>query len=133
MPREGAVQVPAAQRRLQPAPVGPVQQASFDAGNEFEAMVFDEICDLHPHAERIPEEDAGSMIAATVEAMQRSVPLILGGWLPADEFGRRTGKPDVLLFDDGGYIPIDVKVYTLLRRDESATTSASVSALIPLP
>ena len=114
---------------VEPAPVGPVQQASFDAGNEFEAMVFDEICDLHPHAERIPKEEAGFMIAATVEAMQRNVPLILGGWLPADELGRRTGKPDVLLFDDGGYIPMDVKVYTLLRRDEAATTSASVSAL----
>ena len=114
---------------VEPAPVSPILQAAFDAGNEFEALIFAQITDLHPDAEHVPEGDARDMTAATVDAMDRKVPIILGGWLPVDEVGRRTGKPDVLLFDGDGYLPIDVKVYTLLHETDGTGKSVSVSAL----
>ena len=58
------------------------------------------------------------MTAATVDAMDRKVPIILGGWLPGDEVGRRTGKPDMLMLDGDGYLPVDVKLYTLFHETE---------------
>ena len=103
---------------VEPAPVDEVTQSRFDAGNEFEDLVFGKLRSLHPDAVEIADGPKPGMIAATVAAMDAEVPLILGGWLPDDEAGRRTGKPDILLHDVTGYLPVDVKVYTLFDDDE---------------
>jgi predicted RecB family nuclease len=41
--------------------------------------------------------------------MASDATVVLGGWLPDDHNGRRTGRPDVLLRVEGGWIPVDVK------------------------
>jgi predicted RecB family nuclease len=112
-----------------PIPVDAVLQARFDAGNEFEALIFAELRTFHADAIDISEGPKSEMIAATVAAMKDKAPLILGGWLPDDEAGRRTGKPDVLLYDIDGYLPVDVKVYGLFHPDEESKQSVSISTL----
>lgn len=114
---------------VEPAPVDEVMQSRFDAGNEFEDLVFGQLRALHPDAIEIPDGPKPAMIAATVAAMDARTPLILGGWLPDDERGRRTGKPDVLLWDVDGYLPVDVKVYTLFREDAERVATTLTSTL----
>lgn len=49
--------------------------------------------------------------------MDRDVLLILGGWLPDDEPGGRSGRPDLLLrTEDGRYAPGDVKAHRMVTR-----------------
>lgn len=117
-----------------PAPVNSVLQAAFDAGNDFEALMFARITDLHPDTVHIEEsEDLRAMTAATVEAMDRQIPIILGGCLPADFDGRRTGKPDVLLFDRDGYLPVDVKLYALLKDVEVDGRATALTSSLEAP
>lgn len=63
----------------------PEDQARLDAGNAFEASVFEDLAAIHPSAvvveSQLSKVDA---IAMTVQAMDSGAPLILGGWLPND-------------------------------------------------
>ncbi|HKX75628.1 MAG TPA: recombinase RecB, partial [Acidimicrobiia bacterium] len=63
--------------------------------------------------------------AETLRAMAAGAELIAGGWLPADEAGRRTGKPDLLLRHGDGYVPVDVKNHLTLDVEEEQTTLVS--------
>jgi predicted RecB family nuclease len=104
----------------------PVLQARFDAGLAFEADVFgrlqaalgDRCVDLSGTGGK------PAAIAATVAAMDAGVELILGGWLPDDPIGGRTGKPDLLIRVDAdgsgsGYIPGDVKGHKVTKAVKS--------------
>ena len=64
-------------------------------------------------------------IAATVQAMDDDVEVILGGWLPDDTEGGRTGRPDILLGTSGGYLPGDVKGHRIVARRAKGTLSYS--------
>ena len=106
----------------------PEDQARLDAGNAFEARVFERLVAIHPSAvvvdSRLAKADA---IAMTVQAMDAGAHLILGGWLPDDVDGGRTGKPDILVKVDHGYLPADVKNHLALNR--SKAKSAFISSL----
>ncbi len=52
----------------------------------------------------------------TVQAMDTGAPLVLGGWLPDDVEGGRTGRPDILIKAGHGYLPADVKHHLTLKR-----------------
>ena len=86
------------------------QQAVIDAGNAFEAEMFADLLKIHPIAvmvdQRLGKQEA---IATTIAAAESGAPLVLGGWLPDDAAGGRSGKPDILVKVDGGYLPADVK------------------------
>lgn len=104
---------------------GPMLQFRFDAGNAFERRLLDAIA-----AEVQPVEE---VIAATKAAMETGASFIVGGELPVDSDGRRTGRPDLLvragavLSPSGkpAYWPVDVKMHTVLGtgRGEPATVS----------
>ena len=104
-------------------------QADLDAGRRFEEEVFAELLRLHPGSAVLvdPALRKDDAIGQTVAAMQSGAPLILGGWLPDDEAGGRTGKPDVLVKVDGGYLPADVKHHKTV--DAAKKTSMRVSSL----
>ena len=96
-----------------------VMRLRFDAGNEFEAALADSfVADEAGGWLAIPEGERAEMIRATVEAMERRAPVVFGGWLPADHEGRRTGKPDLLVFAGDGYVPVDVKHHLTLEASE---------------
>ena len=104
-------------------------QALFDAGRQFEDEVFAELLRLHPgSAVLVDSRSRGpDAIRQTVSAMRSGAPLILGGWLPDDEAGGRSGKPDVLVKVDGGYLPADVKHHKTV--DPAKKTSIRMSGL----
>ena len=61
----------------------PEDQARLDAGNAFEATVFQDLAEIHPSAVVVdPQRGRADAIAVTVRAMDSGAPLILGGWLP---------------------------------------------------
>jgi predicted RecB family nuclease len=110
-------------------------QRLFDLGNVFEADVlarwaglgltgFVDLGELDP--------DKQAHISATVEAMRAGAPVIVGGRLPDDATGCRTGKPDILLRErDGtGYHPADVKAHHVLdpKGNDGAVSSLRAPA-----
>jgi hypothetical protein len=71
--------------------------------------VFETLIALHPTAVVVePQLPMDDKIAATVQAMESCAPLVLGGWLPDDLVGGRTGRPDLLVKLASGYLPADV-------------------------
>ena len=66
-------------------------------------------------------------IAATSEAMNSAVPVIIGGGLPDDIPGRRRGRPDLLTLTGIGadcvsrYLPADIKSHQVLRSTKTGT------------
>jgi predicted RecB family nuclease len=110
----------------EPVPVSTVAQRRIDQGVEFEEEVVGELLELHPDAVVI---DVGGEEgeAATREAMERGLTLILGARLPSDPVGRRVGKPDLLVATrGGGYRPVDVKHHLTL---EAAPDTNGIPAL----
>lgn len=105
-------------------------QMRFQAGIDFEATVFAELeanLDeaVYLNLSVISGKDA--TIAATLEAMERGVLLILGGWLPDDETGGRSGRPDLLLrTEEGRYAPGDVKAHRMVARRPRGTLTYSL-------
>lgn len=107
--------------------VPPELQLRFDAGIAFEAEVFVQLREVLPAESWVDIQDVVSRppaaapqppvdrkraaIDATVRAMDDGVDMILGGWLPDDVEGGRTGKPDILLRVGTGYVPGDVKAH----------------------
>jgi predicted RecB family nuclease len=110
-------------------------QRLFDSGNEHERAVFEAWTIARPdlvnllaldQREAPSREAKEAHIAATVDAMRRQAPIILGGRLPDDVSGGRGGKPDVLLLDpsSGGYHPADVKAHHVLISGDGAIVSS---------
>lgn len=103
-------------------------EARLEAGNAFEARIFLHLRDIHPEAVVVGSElTKAEAISMTLSAMDSEASLILGGWLPDDVEGARTGKPDILIRADGGYVPADVKNHLTIGRAKK--TSVQVSPL----
>lgn len=106
----------------------PEEKARLEAGIAFERRVFENLSALHPAAVVVdPRLYRADAITVTVQAMDAGAPLILGGWLPDDVDGGRTGRPDILIKVDGGYLPADVKNHHTVSPTKA--TSAVVSSL----
>jgi predicted RecB family nuclease len=104
-------------------------QALFAGGREFEAEIFAELLAIHPTTAVLvdPALRGDDATVKTLAAMESGVPLVLGGRLPEDVTGGRTGKPDILIKVDGGYLPADVKNHKTL--ETAKKTSKPVSSL----
>ncbi len=118
----------------QPTQVPDQLQALFDLGNDHEAVVFEtwltastDVVDL-----RHLDGDKHAHIHETLEAMRAGRPVVLGGRLPDDIAGGRTGKPDVLLREarGAGYHPGDAKAHLVL---DKKTTGGLVADLLNPP
>ncbi len=104
------------------APYSDGLKARMESGNRFEEAVFERFLKDRPGSVLIEEPEGADrrvikrvMQQATVDAMDNGAEAILGGWLPDDEVGRRTGKPDILVraermpTGNWAYYPVDVK------------------------
>ena len=104
------------------------QQATIDAGNAFEAEIFADLLKIHPTAALVdPRLGKYEAIATTIAAAESGAPLVLGGTLPDDVEAGRSGKPDILIKVDGGYLPADVKHHKTI--EAAARKSMRVSSL----
>lgn len=96
----------------------PELQLRFDAGREFEDEVVAELKDaLGPerYVDLRDRRGKQSTIDATVAAMDAGAAVIIGGWLPDDVTGGRSGRPDLLLRRGSGYVPADIKGHLMTR------------------
>jgi predicted RecB family nuclease len=102
-------------------------QRLYDSGNAHEAALFEAWSAVWPDVVNLLHLDKTKAVhvAATLDAMQQRVPVILGGRLPDDVAGGRGGKPDILLFDTvgGGYHPADAKAHFVLSKGNGALVS----------
>ena len=111
---------------------------SFQGGSDFRRGVLDRIAatpgavDLRgQHEASLPWEERE---AACLTAMGSGAPVILGGVLPLDLDGHRSGRPDALVrgIDTAsgapGYWPLKVKPYRV-REKQSGGTSLQTSPL----
>ncbi len=80
----------------------------------------------------VPQElDREAAQDLTRSAMEAEVPVIHNGFLEPDRVGRRTGRPDLLVYHRGGYLPVDIKHRITL---DAGTGGAGVSdPLTPEP
>ena len=95
---------------------GAALQSILDAGLAFEEEVFAELRELFGSSltDLTPITAKQTRITATLSAMEAGAEVIIGGQLPDDQEGQRTGRPDVLLRDPASgphhrYWPVDIK------------------------
>ncbi len=121
---------------------------SFQGGSDFRRGVLDRIAATPGAVDLRGQHEAGlpweEREAAFLTAMGSGAPVILGGVLPLDLDGHRSGRPDALVrgIDTAsgapGYWPLKVKPYRV-REKQSGSTSlqtsplADIGALVPLP
>jgi predicted RecB family nuclease len=108
-----------------PLPVSPELQQRFDDGNRFEAEVVARLRDVAAEDWVFVDEEDPAAQAQTLEAVDAGAAVIVGSHLPADDLGKRSGKPDLLVRHGDGYVPVDVKNHRTLevRQGASARTS----------
>jgi len=96
-----------------------------DAGIEFEAAILESMREDGPDSwVVIPHQPRDIATQATVDAMENRAAVIENAFLPIDVEGRRTGRPDLLIRSDVGYIPVDIKHHrTIAEEDESVLVS----------
>ena len=114
----------------QPAETPADLQKLFDLGNTHEDKIFTywldkggDVVDL-----RGLDEHKAEHITATIAAMTTGRAVILGGRLPDDPVGGRTGKPDALLASpSGGYHPCDVKAHKVLTSESHSGLTSTLT------
>jgi len=114
-------------RPSEPAPPTPFSAFQFEAGNTFETSMVEELATDVPGGWIFisASADRAEREKLTAAAMERYVPVIVGGRLPTDEAGRRVGEPDLLVWAGDGYIPVDIKHHSTIREEEDAWVRAS--------
>jgi len=123
-------------------PCEPLPTSSFismlgDEGRDFEAVVFALLAEMVPDAVVIDKSlPRGIREAATVDAMDCGVPLVIGGRLPVDRMALRAGEPDLLVRSDafapcpavGGYLPVDVKHHKTIDRKKKEVAAGVITS-----
>jgi predicted RecB family nuclease len=115
-------------------------QELFAGGSTFKADVLRRIVDTAGQVvdcRALRDQHYDVQVAATLAAMADGVPVIIGGLLPLDRLGHRSGRADVWIrgedADDGGpgYQPVMVKMHRMLERQTPGPTHEAfpISAL----
>ncbi len=97
----------------------------FAGGSAFKADVLRRVIDTSPgvvDCRALRDQPPDVQVAATLAAMADGVPVIVGGLLPLDQAGHRSGRADMWVrgadAPDGapGYHPVMVKMHRMLER-----------------
>ncbi len=120
-------------RPAEPRPPSPAALRRMADRDAFEAHVVAQLAALVPGTtviEPARPENRADRERATLAAMSRGAPVILGGRLPAEDPARRVGAPDVLIAaDGGGYHPAEVtRRRTLTHRPALSAVVAELGA-----
>ncbi|RMB58222.1 TM0106 family RecB-like putative nuclease [Tessaracoccus antarcticus] len=114
------------------APLDESLRGSFDGGHDFLELTLSAILHRNSTAvdlrhRRATEAGWTVMETACIAAMEQGAPIIIGGVLPLDLEGRRSGRPDLLVrgadTTDGrpGYLPVRIKPYRVLEKQLGCT------------
>ncbi|MFT3887593.1 MAG: TM0106 family RecB-like putative nuclease [Arachnia sp.] len=121
---------------------------SFQGGSDFRKTVLDRIAEMPGAVDLRGQHEAGldweAREEACLAAMGAGAPVILGGVLPLDLDGHRSGRPDALVRGDDtpsgapGYWPLKVKPYRVREKQSGSTALrmsrlGTIGALEPLP
>ena len=103
-------------------PLTEAEQIRVDRGRAFEEQVFDALQNFHgSRAALIEQSSKADQQLATTTALDSDVSIVLGGWLPDDHQSRRTGKPDILIRLDDGWVPVDVKHHAIVSASRAVS------------
>ncbi len=124
-------------RPCEPLPRSPFMAMLGQEGRDFETEVFEVLATAVPDAVVVDRAlPRGEREALTLGAMERGVPLVMGGRLPVDESAHRAGEPDLLArgdaFDPGttdvGYLPVDIKHHGTLQTKKNGDADGAVTS-----
>ncbi len=88
-----------------------------EQGNEFESAIVSRLHSVAGVGWVFVDEanlTADKCREATQDAIAARAPVIVGANLPADWSGKRSGKPDLLVWHGTGYVPVDIKHHMTL-------------------
>jgi predicted RecB family nuclease len=88
-----------------------------EQGNAFEAAIVASLYEVAGPDWAFVDEahlSPAAARAATMSAIADRAPVIVGANLEADFAAKRAGKPDLLLWDEDGYVPVDIKHHLTL-------------------
>lgn len=111
----------------------PDVQLRLDQGVAFETAIVGELAAVAPADWVFIDEERyfSAQVDATVAAIGAAAPVIVGSRLPDDQTAARSGAPDLLVRDQGGYVPIDVKHHRTVDAGDSSILVSSLSAPTP--
>lgn len=101
----------------EPVPIAADAQLRMEEGIEFEAEIVAHLRTLAATDWVFIDEAAlagDERRAATALAIAAQAPVIVGANLAADFDLKRAGKPDMLVWHDHGYVPVDIKHHMVL-------------------
>lgn len=124
------------------APLDESLRDSFEGGRDFRDAMLSRILQRNDGAVDLrslhtPEADWQALEMACIAAMEEGAAIIIGGVLPLDRAGHRSGRPDLLVRGADtpaglpGYLPVRVKPYRVLEKQLKCSDLAhsSVDAL----
>jgi hypothetical protein len=130
-------------RPCPPLPDSLFMQQLAGKGNEFESETFDEIAaGVVGVAILVRDpEDRPAWEQATMSALSSRASIVVGGRLPVDLVGRRTGEPDLLIraateaepTAPAGYFPADVKSHKVLEAPKSENGGTALVSPVMAP
>ena len=113
-------------------PLRDAEQHRIDSGHDHEADVLAILAkELGDAMVLIDNDDRTTAQFDTLDALTRGVPVIAKSWLPADEEGRRIGRPDLLVKNKGGYVPIEIKLHLLSTDGNGALDHSPLTTPFP--
>lgn len=131
------------------APLDESLKDSFEGGRDFRDATLKTILQRNEgvmdlRSLRTQEASWGELETACLSAMQDGAAIIVGGVLPLDKAGHRSGHPDLLVRGADapggkpGYLPVRIKAYRVLEKQVKYTELAhsplnSLTSRSPLP
>lgn len=111
----------------------PDVQLRLDQGVAFEAAIVGELQAVAPADWVFIDEEKSfpDQVNDTVAAIGAAAPVIVGSRLPDDVSGARSGAPDLLVRDQDGYVPIDVKHHRTVDPGDSSIAVSRLAAPTP--
>ena len=114
-------------RPADPRPPSPELQRLFEDGSKFEIEVTKQLEVVAEDDWVFVDEQSTGAVDETLRVMNDRASVIVGSNLPPDNAGKRSGKPDLLVHDGYGYVPVDIKNHRAL--DQGTKRPALTSAL----
>ena len=108
-------------------------QTRLDEGIAFEASVVTELREVAGSDWVFVDEtaSAGLQVEATTSAIAAEAAVVVGARLGDDTAAARSGAPDVLVYNRGGYVAVDVKHHRTINAGDAVLLTSTLA--LPTP